>query len=239
MGGDCSCHHTCSSSAFIKTPIQELKDQPVFARLSHFPSGNSADSYMLSQCISSSYLLSPVELLPSFSFSMPWFPHPRISTCCWSASACFTLLSARPAADSEPLPHSQRPPLSLGFPLGSSKDKTCHYIWNIIIQTPPSDYRLTWILLSVYNRHLHTINSVNLKSLCISCQRQISQIQYMEVLMKRKISLNRLVRIESKLQVDGLEQTFAINSETERRNNINTNWAQKILLKLLYLMMHQ
>jgi len=59
--------------------------------------------------------------------------------------------------------------------LGSSKDKTSHYIWNIIIWTPPnylsppSEYRLTWTLLSIYNHLLCTINSVNLYPPCLQC----------------------------------------------------------------------
>ena len=37
--------------------------------------------------------------------------------------ACSTHPPPRPAADSEPLYHSQHPPLHFGFPFGSSKDK--------------------------------------------------------------------------------------------------------------------
>ena len=36
----------------------------------------------------------------------------------------------------------------------------------------------------------------------------------MEVLIKGEISLNGLVGISSKIQVDGLEETFAVSSES-------------------------
>ena len=47
----------------------------------------------------------------------------------------------------------------------------------------------------------------------------------MEVSIKGKTSLNSLVGIGSKIQVDGLEETI-------------TNQVLRILLKLLYLMIH-
>jgi len=63
----------------------------------------------------------------------------------------------------------------------------------------------------------------------------------MEVSIKGKTSLNSLVGIGSKIQVDGLEETIAVVSSERStgRSRLNTNQVLKILLKLLHLMTHQ
>ena len=56
--------------------------------------------------------------------------------------------------------------------------------------------------------------------------------------IKGKTSLNSLVGIGSKIQVDGLEETIAVvNSERSTgQKRLNTNQVLKMLLKLLHLM---
>ena len=56
----------------------------------------------------------------------------------------------------------------------------------------------------------------------------------MEVLIKGKITLNRLVGIGSKIQVDGTEETVDF-SWTDRldKKSLNTNHVLKIVLNLL------
>ena len=60
--------------------------------------------------------------------------------------------------------------------------------------------------------------------------------------MITKLSYNNffsLVGIGSKIQVDGLEETIAVvSSERSTGQNLNTNQVLKILLKLMYLMIH-
>ena len=64
----------------------------------------------------------------------------------------------------------------------------------------------------------------------------------MEVSINGKTSLNSLVGIGSKIQVDGVEETIAVvTSDRDQlgRSCLNTNQVLQILLKLLHLMIHQ
>jgi len=64
----------------------------------------------------------------------------------------------------------------------------------------------------------------------------------MEVMIKGKTSLNNLVGIWSKIQVDGLEETIAVSSESltgPKWSEYKSGSKDKVLLKLLYLMIHQ
>ena len=59
----------------------------------------------------------------------------------------------------------------------------------------------------------------------------------MEVLIKWETSLNSLVGIWSKIQVDGVKEAIVVRSWSS--NSLNTNQVLRTLLKLLYLMIHQ
>jgi len=78
----------------------------------------------------------------------------------------------------------------------------------------------------------------------VSCQQtQIDQIHIGSILdlIKERTSLNSLVGLGSKIEVDGLEETVVLLAQRDQldRSHLNTNQVLKILLKLLYLMMYQ
>ena len=139
---DCACCHTCFSSSLIRTPLQELREQPVFATLSHYLSGNQADS-SVSLVSYSKYL--PCVLSPQCIVSLVYSPcsgflMPVLTSMVGFLSpTCSTYLPARPAPPpTQNLCTTASTLPSRGFPLELSKNKPTTFALFIILEIPPN-----------------------------------------------------------------------------------------------------